>query len=434
MRELPAILQSRSNSIESGCRHSTASGIACGNSTFLPTAGMLLLSTITLLSSASAQQKPPVRKHNPNHQSLHRAANRRAAITSSPQTSRTGGTPQPHALQGGIVVQKVTPPAVKSPEQVNARALLRLMLKPLVPYVGVQETMIHNEGGTVSEQDIEGDSSGLVRIQFRKPEQVAGDVMIISPSSFHSYHRAKNLLEVAPWPTEWNDEGKRMFTNLVNGAVTARVVGAETVAGRQASIVVLSVANGAGVQGRVLRKLWIDPQTGILLRIEKSNATGQITSTTTMTSITVSPTTPINPADFKPKFPGAVVSPLFPEPQYHTLQEAQGHLPFQPLEPANGALPAGFQLDGVWGFGEDRQHPYQHSVLMRFSDGVATFCLYERVVPPARETPVQRPRRPMFARNQQTWRLSLSQGGEMNVQYIGHLTRDQAETLYDSLH
>ena len=198
---------------------------------------------------------------------------------------------------------------------------------------------------------------------------------------------------------------------------------------------VLTVPNGAGNPGRILRKLWIDQQTGILLKIQKSNAQGQITSVTAMTSITVNPAVPINPNDFKPQvqFPGATVTPLFPAPQYRTMQDAQGHLPFIPLEPSAQAQPANFRLDGVWGFGEDRAHPFLRSVLMRFTDGVASFSLYERPVPPAKQTPIQTPPRGSFGRSQQMWRVQTQQG-EMSVQYIGHLTARQAAALYESLH
>lgn len=348
-----------------------------------------------------------------------------------------GRNASPAVLRPQGVAPRQSPAVVLRQRDVMARKLLRMMLRPTASYVGVQETIIQENGGMASEQDIEGDAKGFVRITFRSPARVAGDVMIIAPGSFHSFHRLKNMVEVAPWPTEWNDEGKRMFANLLNGTVTARMTGAEMVAGRSAGIVVLSVRNNqgadGGVDGRVLRKLWIDEQNGILLKIQKSNGRGEVTSTTMMTSITINPSTPINPADFKPQFPGADITQLFPEPQYRTMQDAQGHLPFVPVEPAPRAIPANFHLDGVWGFGEDRTHPFLQSVLLRFTDGIASFSLYERLVPPGKAVAIERPLKRSFARMQQNWRLQNNLG-QINVQYIGHLTRDQAESIYDTLH
>jgi len=345
------------------------------------------------------------------------------------------GAQQPNARQLENIRrarrQTAAAPNRPRPAQMReAQRLMRLMLKPTQPYVGVQETQIYGGSSAISKQEVEGDTNGFVRITFRSPASVEGDVMIIKPGSFHSYHKASRTLEVAPWPTEWNDEGKRMFANLINGTVNAWVNGRETIAERSAAIVVLTVPNGALGAGRILRKLWIDEQTGILLKIQKLNAEGQTTSTTTMESITVNPTTPISPSEFQPQFQGATITPLFPEPQYRTMLEAQGKLPFTPLQPQY--VPENFHLDGVWGFGEDRTHPYLHSVLLRYTDGVASFSLYERLVPPANQTPVERPPRQMFMRNQQNWRL-MSPQGEVNVQYIGHLGWQQARALYESL-
>jgi len=316
--------------------------------------------------------------------------------------------------------------------QARARQLLRMMLKPKQQYIGVQETHLYEGTGLISEQEIEGDTNGSIKVLFRSPANVRGDMMIITPGIFRSYHSSARLLEVAPWPTEYNDESNRMFANLLNGTVTASVTGNEIVADRQADIVELKVPNGAAGAGRVLRRLWIDDETGILLKIQKLNALGHTTSTTTMETITVNPANAINPNEFKPQFPGATITPLFPAPQYRTMEDAQGHLPFTPIEPAPQALPANFHLDGVWGFGEDRAHPYLHSVLMRFTDGVASFSLYERLVPPAKQTPIEAPLRRTFGRNQQTWRIQTQQG-VMSVQYIGHLLPEQTAAIYQSL-
>jgi MucB/RseB N-terminal domain len=319
-----------------------------------------------------------------------------------------------------------------TPEEKQARELLRLMLKPNASYVATQETVLQNSRGITSEQQVEGDTRGFVRIQFSSPEKIAGDVMIIGPQSFYSYHHSRNQLEVALWPTEYNDESKRMFANILSGSVSARLVGNEVVAGRSAGIVELSVVNAAGIPQHVLRRLWIDQQTGILLRIQKSNNRGQITSTTGVTSIQVNPSTPISPDDFRPTFRGAFVNPLFPDAQFKSLQEAQSKLPFQPIEPNSASLPMGFRLEGVWVFGPDKVHPNQRSVLLKYTDGVSSFCLYERVVPAGKQ-PISRPRPGQFAANQQTWRLPFGTG-ELTVHYIGHLPREQAMSLYDAMH
>ena len=396
---------------------------------------VVALSAVVVCGRASAQEKrPPQKRAQKSQTHAHRSAPPGPPVrrSASPVQGRAA-SPPPGVVSGPAPLVSISKPTRVSDKAI-ARKLLQSMMRPLLPFTGVQETISYSNGGTVTEQTIEGERNGSVRIQLRSPERIAGDVMIITANNFYSYYRAKNLLEVAYWPTEWNDKPRQMFASLANGSMTARLNGSEMVAGRLASIVTLSGAAAPGSRVRIRRKFWIDDQTGILLKIEESNEQGQIMSTTTMTSIVVNPPSPINPADFKPLFTGAVITPLFPDMQYRSMQEAQGHLPFQPLEFSQAAMPANFQLDGVWGFGDFRAHPYQCSVLMRFSDGVSSFCLYERMVAPAKEKLIEAPKRQSFKKPQQNWRIALPQGGEMNVQYIGHLTGDQVEAIYNSIH
>ncbi len=400
--------------------------------------GLIAWSATTLALFVASACCGAQNQHSPRKPSVNaaNAARRRAAAAIRQHAAREIQIQHERRVTSGMVVVAPRAAIVNPPDlepRRLARKMLQMMLRPSASYTGIQETVINSPGGTTSEQEVRGDTRGFVRTQFRSPEQMAGDVMIVSPNSFYSYHRAKNLLEVAPWPTEWNDESKRLFVSLGTGSVTARIVGTETIAGRLATIVVLSVPGPGVPNGRVLRKFWIDQQTGIQLRIEKSNSRGQITSTTTMTSITVNPAAPVLPEDFRPQFPGATITPLFPEPQFRSMAEAQNRMPFQPMEPVAAALPPNYQLDGVWVFGDSKQI-YQHTVLMRYSDGVTSFCLYEKLVLPANNIVIQHPKTRAFARNQQNWRFALSQGSQLNVQYIGHLTANQAEALYDSMH
>ena len=128
------------------------------------------------------------------------------------------------------------------------------------------------------------------------------------------------------------------------------------------------------------------------------------------------------PHNFKIGWPGANVNALFPIPQFKTLQDAQQNLIFSPLEPS--PLPPGFQPRGVWVFAK--------AVLLRYTDGVATFSLYEHQVA-ATKNPnayIVPPR--MYERNVQRWRISVSTG-DIEIDYIGHLPPAQAQAVHDSL-
>lgn len=364
----------------------------------------------------------PPRKNNPG-----RAAQASpGTFPAAPQNSPANRIRNPRVLLSGDGVPRGRRPIEHSPEEIAARELLRMMLKPTADYVGVRQTVEYGANTITSEQEVEGDTKGNLLIKFLSPEKYAGDVLVISPNRFRSYHHARNEEDVATWPTDWNDEVKNLFAAL-NRSVIARKIGEETVAGRKASIVVLSTIKKDGTEGPVLRKFWIDQETGIQLKIEKLRAdTGAVTSTTTMTNITLKP---VNPQDFKPRFPGAKINPLYPPEGplfYHNLAEAQGHLPVQPLIPT--VLPPGYTLDGIWSF---PARPNLRAVLLRFTNGVASFSLFEHraLAPNAQAKP---PAEQVFRHAQQHWILDTSQG-LVGVEYIGHLSAEEAKSLYESL-
>lgn len=317
------------------------------------------------------------------------------------------------------------PNAERAAEAKTILELLRKMVRPTVEYVGTQETEVFGPNAQTSQQNIKGDSRGHVRIEFQSPQRVAGDVMLISPGEFHNFHKHNNLVETANWPTEWNDQEKRLFGLVRQGVVSVRKTGEEQVAGRLGTIIELSQRSN----GIVERKFWIDAETGIQLKIEKYNLRGQLSSRTTMHTLAIGSEARVIPQDFQPNFPGANRTPLFPgAAPFRTLAEAQGRLPFRALEPAS--LPVGFHLDGVWSFDTDAKRPKFGNVLMRYTDGVSSFSLYQRIAP-AKTAEMPPPR--SFKNNQQRW-LKSAQDGTVMVQYIGHLSAEQAEALYNSLH
>lgn len=312
-------------------------------------------------------------------------------------------------------------PLARAPQDARAIALLKRMVRPEADYVGEQVTQ---SGGRQSQQSIKGDTKGRTLRVFHSPAAWDGDLMFTGPSQYRYYHHRTNTVDVAFWPTQWNEHEKRLVNAIRSGRVSAALVGQETIAGRNAAIVALSA-------GARQMKFWIDVQTGIPLKNEIITANGPF-STSYMTAITIGPAANVRPMDFERAFPAARINPLFPSerPVYRTLQEAEGRLPFKPLEP--GALPSGFQLTGIWVFGAaGNRMAGQPSVLMRYSDGVTTFSLYQRIAPPnANPAPIG-PR--MYQRPIQRWPVKAPDGLRQ-VLFIGHLTPEQAQALHDSLH
>jgi hypothetical protein len=311
-----------------------------------------------------------------------------------------------------------------APQDPAALLLLRKMLRPTADYAGEQMTEVMTLGGLTSRQTIKGDTHGRIRRDFLAPEKIAGDVMLIAPGQFHYYHRRDNVHDIALWPMGRNEREKRMFELVRQGRASVAQVGTEMIAGRNAAIIAVSRDATPGAMGPQV-KFWIDTETGIQLKIELSNARGLL-SRTYVTSLVVGPEASVHPKDFEVNFPTARQNPLFPKTQFHTLEEARDRLPFTPLEPAT--LPPGYHLSGVWVFGGPNARQNRHgSVLLRYTDDVSNFSLFQRQMPdaPAAASP---PNQKINRRSIQRWRL-----GDREITYIGHLTPEQVQAVYDSL-
>ena len=299
------------------------------------------------------------------------------------------------------------------------------MIRPTSEYAGEMITQVAAQSNFPLQQTIKGDKLGRTVVTFLNGK-LAGDILIVTPGEVRNYHRSTGIMDVAFWPTEWDDHEKRMFAAIRNGFYTARVMGAEQVAGRQASIVELLPVAGAGEPGRPRFKFWIDTETGVQLKNEKADAMGRVLSHRYLTSITIGPNV-VTPDDFNlASLKPAQVRPLFPpNSQYRSLEQAQGRLPFAPIVPTS--VPTGFHLGGVWVFpGNNSQMQF---VLLRYTDDVTSFSLYERIVP----SMAKPPRPPLFNRHIERWRV-LTPGGEIEATYTGMLTGEQVHDIYNSLH
>ena len=314
---------------------------------------------------------------------------------------------------------------VRPPLDKIALELLHKMIRPDTGYTGEMVTQVAAQGNSPLQQTIKGDKQGRTLVTFLNG-MLAGDILVVTPGEVRNYHRSTGVMDVAQWPTEWDDHEKRMFNAIRSGFYTARVVGSEQVAGRQASIVELLPVAGVGEPGRPHFKFWIDQVTGIQLKNEKSDAMGRVLSHRYLTSINVGDSV-VTPQDFNLKVLNqAHFNPLFPQDsQYHSLEQAQGHLPFVPVIPT--ALPNGFKPGEVWVFpGANNQMQF---VLLRFTDGVTSFSLYEHMV----LSTTKPGRLPSFNHHIERWRVPRDHD-EIEATYTGMLTPNQVRAIYESLH
>jgi hypothetical protein len=378
---------------------------------FLRTVGLAALCLV--VGGGSYGQLPA--RHPLDNAALRRMQKARIQNPSGRQPRPTGvqkGLP-PHPRIDRVAIDRV------------ALELLRKMIRPSTDYTGEMITQVAAQNNFPLQQTIKGDRQGRTLVTFLNGSLV-GDILLVTPGEVRNYHRNTGIMEVAFWPTEWDDHAKRMFAAIRSGFYTARVMGAEQVAGRQASIVELLPVVGVGEPGRPHFKFWIDQENGVQLKNEKSDAMGRVLSHRYLTSIAVG-STAVTPQDFNLNYlKQAQVVPLFPpNSQYRSLEQAQGHLPFVPLVPVT--LPTGFHLGGVWVIPGTNNQP--QFVLLRYTDDVTSFSLYERIVPDQGKLP----RPPAFNRHIERWRIALPHDG-IEATYTGMLTTGQVRDIYSSLH
>lgn len=317
----------------------------------------------------------------------------------------------------------------RPPQETEALQLLRRKLRPGMDYAGEQITELKD--GRISKQRIRGDTRGHVRLEYLSPTHMEGDILLTAPEQFRNYHRRTGVIDIAFWPTGWSELEKRMMKAIRAGHLTVTRVGEELVAGRNAAIISVSASGPFARHPRGQAKFWIDLETGIQLKHEILNDRGLV-SRTTMTRIVVGPESGVSPRDFAPNaLPKAKLNPIFPTPQppFATVQEAAGQLPFTPLEPT--VVPPGFHLNGVWTFA-----PYEAkkrgfgSALLRYSDGVTTFTLFQRLISGRHGRSFSPPG--LDRGNIQFWHTSTP-NGKLQIVYIGHLPPAQVQSLRESL-
>ena len=320
---------------------------------------------------------------------------------------------------------------IQAPQDAYALSLLKRMLRPMVDYSGEQVTELVGQEIAPTRTLIKGDTKGRVRRDFLEPEEWRGDILLTGPGQYRFYHSRTNEMEFALWPVTENENDSRILQALSKRLLAVDYRGEETVAGRKAAIILLS-GQPSSDAGRSQIKYWVDTETGIQLQNERTNPNGQV-SRSYLTKITFGLTADVRPKDFEPDvLRSAKVLPVFPNPQFRDLQEAGNRLPFLPLQPAT--LPPGFQLNGVWVFGPPLpKNPRQASILLRYSNDLSSFTLYQHPVGAKAQPPKPNGRR-RFQQNIQRWRVLNPQYGEIEVVYIGSLPPEQVQALYDSLH
>ena len=311
----------------------------------------------------------------------------------------------------------------------NALRLLTKMLRPGVNYEGV-EVSNASMRGSFSEESVWGDASGRLRREFLSPEAIKGDIVLIAPNQSYQFHNRARELFAARWPIEQGDKVARLRAMAKAGGMRIQITGEEMVAGRSSTIVTATTLNG-GAANEARKVMYLDKETGILLRMDRYDNAGRQISSTYMKSLSVG--TPLDATRFDPRLlPQATIFPLFPEfqPMFTSVEQARSQVPYTIREPKQ--LPPGYALDGVWVFGENARANHA-SVLLRYSSGINHFSLFETLTL-ANAAKLQRPgrMRPRRVLGGWMWREAVPEG-DLNLLYTGHLPDADLQMLQDSM-
>ncbi len=381
-------------------------------------AGGLLISLPVL--SAQAQQQVRRNKRRGASVRLQRAA---------PMQSQTP-TPAPARPNRAVGAFPGGGARIKMQGNIDPTALQMLgkMFRPGVNYEGV-EVSNASMNGSASEEMITGDTTGRTRREYLSPETIRGDVVLTLPNQSYQFHNRDRQLFAAHWPVEQGDKNARLRAMAKTGRVRIQVTGEEMVAGRSANIVTVTALTGATDEAR--KVVYLDKETGILLRMDRYDSAGRQISSTYMKNIAVG-TTP-DATKFDPRLlPPATTFPLFPQeqPMFTSVEQARSQVPFTVREPKQ--LPPGYILDGVWVFAQNLR-ANRASVLLRYSSGVNHFSLFETLAPANAAKPARpgqmRPRR---VPGGWAWRETVPEG-DLTLLYTGHLPETDLQTLQSSM-
>ncbi|HSV73228.1 MAG TPA: sigma-E factor regulatory protein RseB domain-containing protein [Chthonomonadales bacterium] len=240
------------------------------------------------------------------------------------------------------------------------------------PFVAHETTRLLQGQVRESQQIVKQAGLGAMRVEYQSPPAMRGEVLLILGRRMLRYVPAEGVVHESRAPeTGVLGRAGALVEGLRSGAVRARVVGREEVAGRNAAIVEV---RGAGREG-FFKRLWIDTQSGVRMKIEDVDPSGVVVSTSYFTRIDLDPV--LDAGEFRPGSLSrreARPRPLRTRP-LASVAEAQQRVGYAIREPS---LPPGYRLVGVW----VAPAPVgRQAVILRYTDGVSTFTLSQHPAP-----------------------------------------------------
>ncbi len=250
-----------------------------------------------------------------------------------------------------------------------ASSLLRLMLQAenTLPLTGDQITIVVRDGLDVSsEQQVQRDGARALRLDYIRPDRLAGEEIIDNGRFYCHLIPAKNTLELSPSRIQTlRVRVPQVIQQVKSGRLVVQQVGTDTVAGHACAVLQVMAQGNAPVPSQ---KFWVDPANGAQLRNEQYDSAGRLRSASYYTQITYNPA--FNKAVFRIPSSGNIVATGFTAPTL-TLDQVRAQAGFPVQVPA--ILPNGFHYQG--GSVSDRRSA--RVAELRFSSGAGGLSVFE---------------------------------------------------------
>jgi len=257
-----------------------------------------------------------------------------------------------------------------TPDVVKAREMIGLYLRrgQQTAYSGEQVTRLLRGMVRETRQIVKHGGPGRTRMEYVSPPELVGETILIANGRFFHYKPApeNKILEGVSAPEELIARVQEVHRRMREGRIQVKVVGEEQVAGNDCSIVEIRPLRGAAFY----LKFWIDKATGVRLKYNNLDASGSVISETYFTKIDYSPV--FTQADFRPaSLPDVPHEALLPKGRpLATVSAAQAQVGYNIREPA---IPEGFRLHGAWVVDSGNRR----STILRYTDGVNSFTLFQ---------------------------------------------------------
>lgn len=237
-------------------------------------------------------------------------------------------------------------------------------------FEGTQVTTVSRDGLDMSsEQHVLRSGAQALRIDYTRPDRLAGESIVDNGKYYWHYRPKNNTLEVGESRVQrLRKKIHSVIAQAQRGSLTVVITGQDTIAGRPCTIIDVRTANG---QPGPWRRLWVDVATGAQLKIEQYDADSQRRSSSVFTSISFNPA--IAPDAFNS--PGEGRNPrikqLDDDKPFRTVGEAEAKAGFRARQPAY--LPTGFRLQSA----SVSSFRGKKMIVLRYNNGISVISLFQ---------------------------------------------------------